>query len=201
MLEKNSSNEDFEEPISENEEIELNQNELGSEYESDKLLIAKLKESLAEQEQNLAKCQEKLKHSLADYQNLERKTKTDIQNGVNFKIDKFMVKFLSIYDDFLLAKKVLSNQKIDISGLESIVKNMNALLSEYGVSPINALGEIFDPNFHEAVSVVEDSSLDDGTITKEIRKGYISQNRVIRPSIVEISKKLKLDNSKDEQND
>jgi molecular chaperone GrpE len=78
---------------------------------------------------------------------------------------------------------------------------MNALLSEYGVSPINALGEIFDPNFHEAVSVVEDSSLDDGTITKEIRKGYISQNRVIRPSIVEISKKLKLDNSKDEQND
>jgi molecular chaperone GrpE len=118
MLEKNSSNEDFEEPISENEEIELNQNELGSEYESDKLLIAKLKESLAEQEQNLAKCQEKLKHSLADYQNLERKTKTDIQNGVNFKIDKFMVKFLSIYDDFLLAKKVLSNQKIDISGLE-----------------------------------------------------------------------------------
>jgi len=200
MLEKNSSNEDFEEPVSDSEEIELNQNELESEYESDKLPIAKLKESLAEQEQNLAKCQEKLKHSLADYQNLERKTKTDIENGVNFKIDKFMVKFLSIYDDFVLAKKVLSNQKIDISGLESIVKNMNALLSEYGVSQINALGEIFDPNYHEAVSVVEDSSLDDGTITKEIRKGYISQNRVIRPSIVEISKKLKLDNSNGEQN-
>jgi molecular chaperone GrpE len=48
---------------------------------------------------------------------------------------------------------------------------------------------------------VEDSSLDDGTITQEIRKGYISQNRVIRPSLVEISKKSKLDNSKDEQND
>jgi molecular chaperone GrpE len=201
MLEKNSSNEDFEEPVSDSEEIELNQNKLESKYESDKLLLAKLKESLTEQEQNLAKCQEKLKHSLADYQNLERKTKMDIENGVNFKIDKFMVKFLSIYDDFIRAKKVLSDQKIDISGLESIVKNMNALLSEYGVSPINALGEIFDPNYHEAVSVVEDSSLDDGTITKEIRKGYISQNRVIRPSIVEISKKSKLDNSKDEQND
>ncbi|MCH8860809.1 MAG: nucleotide exchange factor GrpE, partial [Thaumarchaeota archaeon] len=50
-------------------------------------------------------------------------------------------------------------------------------------------------NFHEAISVVEDSSLDDGTITKEIRKGYISHNRVIRPTIVEISKKLKLDNN------
>ena len=111
-----------------------------------------------------------------------------------------MLGFLSIYDDFILAKKVLNDEKIDISGLESIVKNMNSLLSEYGVTKINALGEIFNPNFHEAVSVVEDSSLDEDTITKEIRKGYISQNRVIRPTIVEISKKPKLDNSNGEQN-
>jgi len=201
MLEKNPNNEEFEESVPENKETKLNQNKLGTEYESNRLLIAKLKESLAEQEQNLANCQEKLKRSLADYQNLERKTKMDIENGVNLKIDKFMIKFLSIYDDFIRAKKVLSNEKIDISGLESIVKNMNYLLSEYGISPINALGEIFNPNFHEAISVVEDSSLDDGTITQEIRKGYISQSRVIRPSLVEISKKLKLDNSKDGQND
>jgi molecular chaperone GrpE len=201
MLEKNQNNEEFEESVSDNEETKFTQNELGTEYESNKLLISKLKELLAEQEQNLVNCQDKLKRSLADYQNLERKTKMDIENGVNLKIDKFMVKFLSIYDDFIRAKKVLSDEKIDISGLESIVKNMNSLLSEYGVSPINALGEIFNPNFHEAISVVEDSSLDDGTITQEIRKGYISQNRVIRPSLVEISKKSKLDNSKDEQND
>jgi molecular chaperone GrpE len=201
MLEKNQNNEEFEESVSDNEETKFTQNELGTEYESNKLLLSKLKELLAEQEQNLVNCQDKLKRSLADYQNLERKTKMDIENGVNLKIDKFMVKFLSIYDDFIRAKKVLSDEKIDISGLESIVKNMNSLLSEYGVSPINALGEIFNPNFHEAISVVEDSSLDDGTITQEIRKGYISQNRVIRPSLVEISKKSKLDNSKDEQND
>jgi molecular chaperone GrpE len=111
-----------------------------------------------------------------------------------------MLGFLSIYDDFILAKKILNDEKIDVSGLESIVKNMNSLLSEYGVTQINALGEIFNPNFHEAVSVVDDSSLDEDTITKEIRKGYISQNRVIRPTIVEISKKPKLDNSNGEQN-
>ena len=200
MLEKNQNNEEFKESFSTNEESKSNLDDLGTEDESNRLLISKLKKTLAEQEQNLTDCQEKLKHSLADYQNLERKTKIDIENGINLKIDKFMINFLSIYDDFIRAKKVLSDEKIDISGLESIVKNMNSLLSEYGISPINALGEIFNPNFHEAVSVVEDSSLDDGTITKEIRKGYISQNRVIRPTIVEISKKPKLDNSKDEQN-
>ena len=187
-------------PIQEESENKTVQEEIGPENESNESLISELEQKLEKEEQKLGVCQEKLKHALADFQNLERKTKLDIENGVNLKIDKFMLAFLSIYDDFILAKKVLNDEKIDVSGLESIVKNMNSLLSEYGVTKINALGEIFNPNFHEAVSVVEDSSLDEDTITKEIRKGYISQNRVIRPTIVEISKKPKLDNSNGEQN-
>ncbi|MFB5633164.1 MAG: nucleotide exchange factor GrpE, partial [Nitrosopumilus sp.] len=67
--------------------------------------------------------------------------------------------------------------------------NMDSMLKKYDVAPIDALGEIFDPNIHEAISVITDSSLDDNTITKEIRKGYISQKRIIRPTLVEISKK------------
>ena len=159
------------------------------------LSISELNAELEETKQNLAEYEEKLKHSLADFQNLQRKTQSDMENGINLKIDKLLLEFLTIYDDLFLAKKVLADEKIDVSGLESIVKNMNSLLLEYKVTPINALGEIFNPNFHEAVSVVQDSSLDEGTITKEIRKGYISENRVIRPTIVEISKKLKLDNN------
>ena len=171
-----------------NEEVEITN-------QPKELSISELKAELEETKQNLAEYEENLKHSLADFQNLQRKTKLDIENGINLKIDKLLLKFLTIYDDLFLAKKVLADEKTDVSGLESIVKNMNSLLLEYKVTPINALGEIFNPNFHEAVSVVEDSSLDEGTITKEIRKGYISQNRVIRPTIVEISKKLKLDNN------
>lgn len=187
-------------PIQEESENKTIQEETGPENESNESLISELKQKLEKEEQKLGVCQEKLKHAIADFQNLERKTKLDIENSVNLKIDKFMLGFLSIYDDFILAKKILNDEKIDVSGLESIVKNMNSLLSEYGVTQINALGEIFNPNFHEAVSVVDDSSLDEDTITKEIRKGYISQNRVIRPTIVEISKKPKLDNSNGEQN-
>ena len=171
-----------------NEEVEITN-------QPKELSISELKAELEETKQNLAEYEENLKHSLADFQNLQRKTHSDIENGINLKIDKLLLKFLTIYDDLFLAKKVLADEKIDVSGLESIVKNMNSLLLEYKVTPINALGEIFNPNFHEAVSVVEDSSLDEGTITKEIRKGYISENRVIRPTIVEISKKLKLDNN------
>ena len=152
-------------------------------------IINELQELLAQEKQKFVQCEDKLKRSLADYQNLERKTKLDIENGINTKIDKLMLNFLSIYDDFVRAKTALSDEKINIEGLDAILKNMDTLLSQYGVTPINALGEIFDPNIHEAISVVNDPTLDEGTITKEIRKGYISQNRVIRPTIVEISKK------------
>jgi molecular chaperone GrpE len=66
---------------------------------------------------------------------------------------------------------------------------MESLMQKYHVTPIEALGEIFNPNLHEAISIISDSALDDNTITKEIRKGYISHERIVRPTLVEISKK------------
>ncbi|MBM3895375.1 MAG: nucleotide exchange factor GrpE [Thaumarchaeota archaeon] len=157
-------------------------------YESS---MDELKMLLDKEKKNLTICEERLKRSLADYQNLERKTKSDIENNVNIKIDKFMVSFLQIYDDLVRAKNVLANEKINVEGLEGILRNMNSLLEQYDIVPIDALGEIFNPNLHEAISIIEDETIDEDTITKEVRKGYISHNRIIRPAIVEISKKPK----------
>ena len=66
---------------------------------------------------------------------------------------------------------------------------MENLLSENNIKQIEAIGEIFNPKLHEAVSTVEDNSLDDGTITQEVAKGYISSQEVIKPSKVIVSKK------------
>ena len=146
-------------------------------------------ELLDAEKQKTSECKEKLKHILADFQNLSRKTQSDIENGVNAKVDEFLLDFLKIYDDFVRARDIFSENKINTEGLDSILKNMDSLLKKYDVAPIDALGEIFDPNLHEAISVISDPNLDDNTITKEIRKGYISQKRIIRPTLVEISKK------------
>ena len=139
--------------------------------------------------QRLVSCEDKLKRSLADYINLERKTKSDIQNGINEKMDRFLLQFLTIYDDLIRAKEILKKENPDAQGLDAILKNIDSLLADYGVTPINAIGEIFDPNLHEAIAIIPDDSLDDNTITKELRKGYISHNRTLRPTLVEISKK------------
>ncbi len=151
--------------------------------------IEELKSSLEKEKQKSSDYENKLKYLLADFQNLEKKTKTDIENGIKNGIDKFVLDFLAIYDDFVRAKKSYEKSNIDTKGLESILKNMDSLLKKYNIMPIEALGEIFDPNLHDAISVKIDPNLDEGTITQEIRKGYISENRVIRPTLVEISKK------------
>ncbi|CAD6517017.1 Protein GrpE [metagenome] len=151
--------------------------------------IVKLENLLEKEKQKVQDYEEKLKHVLADYQNLNRKTQSDIEKGVNTKIDEFMLDFLKIHDDFIRAKQVFTESKINTEGLDSILKNMDALLAKYDVTPIDALGEIFDPNLHEAISIITDTELDNNTITKELRKGYISHKRVIRPTLVEISKK------------
>jgi len=153
------------------------------------ITVDELTKLLDEEKEKTFEYKEKLKHVLADFQNQTKKTQLDIEKGVNTKIDEFMLDFLKIYDDFIRAKEVLSDNKINSDGLESILKNMDSLLTKYHVSQIEALGEIFNPNFHEAISIIVDPDLDDNTITKEIRKGYISHERVIRPTLVEISKK------------
>ena len=98
-----------------------------------------------------------------------------------------MLDFLKIYDDFQRAKDVLSESKMNADGLNSILKNMESLMEKYNVEPIDALGEIFDPNFHEAISIVSDSTLDDNTITKRSGKA-IFPKKILRPTLVEISK-------------
>ena len=157
--------------------------------DSQEKIIDELKAQLKQEQEKTISYEKKLQYLLADFENLKKRTELDVQSKVNSALDSMMLKFLSIYDDFVRAKDALVKQKINTDGLSAILKNMDSFLSDNGVTPIEALGEIFDPQLHEAISVKEDSSLDDNTITVEIRKGYILQNRVIRPSLVEISKK------------
>ena len=163
--------------------------ELIVDNESTEKIINDLKTQLVQEQEKVASYEKKLQYLLADFENLKKRTELDVQNRVNSVIDGIILQFLSIYDDFVRAKEALEKQKVNTNGLTSILKNMDSFLSEYGVTPIDALGEIFDPKLHEAISIKEDSSLDENTITTEIRKGYILQNRIIRPSLVEISKK------------
>ena len=186
MSNEDNSDEISVEIISEDEPKTNNETE---EHNEENNSLEELQNILEKEKEKSQDLENKLKHLLADFQNLSKKTQSEIETGVNNKISELMIEFLKIYDDFIRAKDVLSKNEESIKGLDSIIKNMDSLLSKNNILPIDALGEIFDPHLHEAISIVNDPKLDDNTITKEIRKGYISHNRIVRPSLVEISKK------------
>lgn len=202
--ESKKDSENVDDEVNQNSQDDSDENEVKIEIEKDdesqesaqkksidEPSYSELKKLLEEEKLKALNYEDKIRRVLADYQNLQRKTQSDIQNGINKKVDEYFYDFLQIYDDFVRAKNAYSESNIDTKGLDSIIKNMDSLMKKYDITPIDAVGEIFDPNYHEAISVVEEPDLDENTITKEIRKGYISQNRVIRPSLVEISKKPK----------
>ena len=132
---------------------------------------------------------DKWQRALADYQNLERRTQVEISQRVSSKTNDLLLNFINIYEDFVRAENSLSKEKIDTSGIIAVIKNMENLLAENNIKPIDAIGEIFDPQLHEAVSMVVDGTLDEGTITQEVSKGYISGKAILKPSKVIVSKK------------
>ena len=146
------------------------------------------KADLSDQEK-LSVCEDKLQRALADYQNLDRRNNIEASQKILKKTNQLMLGFIGIYEDFLRAKDALVNYNSNTEGLDAVIKNMESLLYENNIKQIEAVGEIFDPKLHEAVSTVEDNSLDDGTITQEVAKGYISSQEVIKPSKVIVSKK------------
>jgi len=171
------------------EETEDLHNQRDDEMESKQELADIMKIQLEKEKEKVSSYEKKIQYLLADFENLKKRSEVDVQNRVNSITDGIVLKFLGIYDDFIRAKDALSKQAINTEGLDAILKNMDVFLVEFGVKPIEAVGEIFDPKLHEAISVKEDLILDDNTITAEFRKGYVLKDRVIRPSLVEISKR------------
>jgi len=136
----------------------------------------------------------KLKYSLADFDNYRKNIeKQNALRVLSVKAD-ILSTVVNFREDFVRALDTLKHHKVDISileGLTNILKNIDLFLEKENVLEIKALNSVFDPNFHEIIgfSYVEDDA-EENIITKEIRKGYLLNDRVLRPSLVEVSKKI-----------
>jgi len=150
--------------------------------------ISELKERLEKEKQNTNEYIEKWKRALADYENLNKRLSLDINNKVTNETNKIMLNFLTVYEDLMRASSTLTDSQKNVEGLDIIIKNMTSIFEEYNIKPIDTSGKMFDPNLHEAISIVEDENSEDGMIKEEVGKGYISDNVVIKPSKVIVSK-------------
>ena len=134
----------------------------------------------------LEKEKQKSLRLLADYQNLEKQT----IDRINARGDKIILDFLTVYEDFIRTKDAYEKEGGNVDNLNSIIKNMESILGNYNVKPIETEGKKFDPKLHEVVQEIEDNDHEEGTIVKEIAKGYIIRGEVMKYSKVCITKKL-----------
>ena len=134
----------------------------------------------------LEKERQKSLRLLADYQNLEKQ----IIDRVNSRGDKIILDFLTVYEDFIRTKDAYEKEGGNVDNLNGIIKNMESILGNYDVKSIETEGKKFDPKFHEVIQELEDNEHEEGTIVREIAKGYIIRGEVMKYSKVCVSKKL-----------
>jgi molecular chaperone GrpE len=168
----------------EGEEVEL----LRAELESAKSELRRARES-SESSLN------KIRYLMADFDNYRKQMEKQLASKAESIKAELLLKFLNIRDDYIralsMAKQSKSDKEVVIEGLEGILKNIDSLLASEGVREIEAVGTPFDPNVHDAIAYSERDDLAENTVTAEIRKGYMLNSRVLRPSLVEISKIVK----------
>jgi len=165
----------------EEQDNEINETPNGGVEEKDvETLKEKLAEAKAKAEANLAGWQ----RAQADFINYKKRSEQEKQTLSKFANSVLILNLLPILDDFERAFSSIPPKMGKLSwldGIRLIERKMWAVLQAQGVSPIKAMGEPFDPQFHEAVR--QDKGKE-GIVTEEVQKGYMLEDRVIRPTMV-----------------
>lgn len=175
-----------------NEEVSVdNKPEAGEQSEAapaspEALLLAK--------EQEVAELQEKIKRIAAEADNFRRRQEANFERRLDGAKDEVFRRLLGVVDNLEMAVKAVDDGgslEALAKGVSLVLKDALRLLESYGVLPIEAEGQAFDPSLHEAVMVEEREDLPDETISAELKKGYSCGERVLRPSMVKVARQPK----------
>lgn len=126
----------------------------------------------------------------ADYDNLNRRSKLDREASEKYRAQKLLTDLLPVLDNFerALQVEVSSEEAISLyKGIEMVYKTLVDATEKEGLNVIAAAGEVFDPNVHQAVMQEQDSELEAGVVVRELQKGYILKERVLRPAMVSVN--------------
>ena len=158
-------------------------------------------------EEKLKDSEEKNLRSLAEIENQRRRFEKDIKDAFEFGSFNFAKENLAILDNLQRAKEAIRNdEKLkENKDLERFLENISILekdlitiFKKNNIKKIDSSGKKFDPNFHQAMSEIEDDKVDSGTILQEIQAGYMLGERLLRPALVSVAKKK---SSKDQENE
>jgi molecular chaperone GrpE len=155
---------------------------------------ASLSEQLAASETKAKENYERLLRLTAEFDNYKKRSEREMNDFRKFANESLMKEILPVVDNLERALAIECKHGNDAfkglrEGVEMTLKGLIDTLQKFGIVPLDAMGKTFDPNFHQAVSQEESDEHPDSTVLKELQKGYLINDRLLRPSMVIVSKR------------
>ena len=159
-------------------------------------------------EEKLKTVQEKLLRTMAEMENQRRRFEKEKKEAFEFGGFNFAAESLLLLDNidraivsFKNDESLKNNKDLNkiIDGIEIVKKDLVSIFKKNGIETIECINKKFDPNFHQAMLELEDNTKETGTVVQEIQKGYMMKDRLLRPSLVGITKKREEKAEKEEK--
>ena len=159
----------------------------GGEEEKDAPEDASLEE-LRALEEKYGELNDKYLRLYADFDNYKKRSTKERSDALNYAAAPVMEKLLVVLDNFERALTSCEEDTPFAEGVRMVSKQLSDILTSEGLSPIESVDSVFDPQMHNAVMVDSDETKEDNIVTEELQKGYRYKDRVIRPSMVKVNK-------------
>lgn len=154
--------------------------------------VDELQKQLTAAEKKAAENWDKMVRMQAEMENLKRRTRIDLENAHKFALEKFAKELLSVIDSLELGIQAATGDSPEIvklrEGSELTLKQFEAVFAKFNIESINPVGEPFDPEKHQAMSMMPSADVAPNTVLNVFQKGYVLNGRLIRPAMVVVSK-------------
>ena len=160
-------------------------------------------------EEKILELEDKLARAFAEMENQRRRFEKEREDAFSYGGFAFAKETLNLIDNLERSKQILESDEIlknsealkkTLEHFDIINKDMVSILSKNGITPIDSIGKKLDPNLHQAMMEIDDDQKEPGTIVQEIQKGFMMKDRLLRPSLVGVSKKTENQEEKSEEN-
>ncbi|MBV7413848.1 nucleotide exchange factor GrpE [Aeromonas sp. sif2433] len=166
--------------------------DVDSEVTAEQARIAELEAQLEAAQQAAADERERAIRAAAEMENLRRRVAQDVEKAHKFALEKFAGELLPVLDNLERAIELADKEdealKPMIEGVELTLKSMQSSVGKFGLVALDPLNQPFDPNAHQAISMIENAELAPNTVIAVMQKGYELNGRVIRPAMVMVSR-------------
>ena len=194
------------------EKNNVDENEKNNTASDESKVVNENIETLVEKssEEKILELEDKLTRTFAEMENQRRRFEKEKDEAFEYGGFTFAKEALNLIDNLERSKQILLNDeslkdsdalKKTLEHFDIINKDLMSVFSKNNIKPIESINKKLDPNFHQAMMEIEDGTKEPGTIIQEIQKGFTIKERLLRPSLVGVSKKPEKDNEKIKEND